>query len=61
MSTENSSNLDKLQEIETQLLAAVHSARIRYDAKECSPDEYADTLKQFNDFILDGKLQPHNA
>jgi hypothetical protein len=55
MSTENISNLERLQKIETQLLAAVHSARIRYDLKECGPHEYANTLKQFADFIIYGK------
>lgn len=40
----------ELNKIETELLEAVNSARLRYERGECSSAEYAQALRKFNEF-----------
>ena len=44
-------DFDKLRGIENQLRDQVRETRTRYDAGECSADEYAEALKRFSDHI----------
>lgn len=44
------------EKIEDQLLEEMEAARRRYEARQCSADQYWLALKKFNGFILHGEL-----
>ena len=44
------------EKIEDQLLEEMETARRRYEARQCSADQYRLALKKFNGFILYGEL-----